>query len=62
MPDALANAVTRLWRAPALRENLRRANRRRFEREYSPAMGLASLQSIYRDAAMAATSGYSLQA
>ena len=49
--NALANAVTRLWRAPALREKLRRANRRRFEREYSPAMALASLQSVYRDAA-----------
>jgi glycosyltransferase involved in cell wall biosynthesis len=60
--NALANAVTRLWREPALRENLRAANRRRFEREYSPAMGLASLQSVYRDAILAATSGYSLRA
>jgi glycosyltransferase involved in cell wall biosynthesis len=49
--NALANAVTQLWKAPALRENLRLANRRRFEREYSPSMGLASLHSIYRDAA-----------
>jgi len=48
--SALADAVTALWRAPALRENLRRANRRRFERDYSPAMGLASLHEIYRAA------------
>jgi glycosyltransferase involved in cell wall biosynthesis len=60
--NALANAVTRLWQAPAVREELRQANRRRFEREYSPAMGLASLKSVYRDAAMAATPGYSLRA
>ncbi len=49
--NALANAVTQLRQAPALRQNLRRANRRRFEREYSPAMAMASLQSVYRDAA-----------
>jgi glycosyltransferase involved in cell wall biosynthesis len=49
--NALANAVTQLWKSPALRENLRRANRRRFEREYSPTMALASLHSVYRDAA-----------
>lgn len=60
--NALANAVTQLWRAPTVRENLRHENRRRFEREYSPAMGLASLQSVYRDAATAATSGCSLRA
>jgi glycosyltransferase involved in cell wall biosynthesis len=60
--SALADAVTRLWRAPQLRETLRRAGRRRFEREFSPAMGLASLQSVYREAAAAAAPGYSLQA
>lgn len=60
--NALANAVTQLWRAPAQRENLRRANRQRFEREYSPATGVASLRSVYRDAASAAASACSLRA
>jgi glycosyltransferase involved in cell wall biosynthesis len=49
--DELAAAVTRLWRSPELRERMRQANRRRFEREYSPATALASLENVYRDAA-----------
>ncbi len=47
---ALAGAVTQLWRDPARRDHLRQANRRRFEREYSPANALASLVSVYRAA------------
>lgn len=50
--EALAGAVMQLWETPALRANLRRANRLRFEREYSPAMALASLDAVYRDAAL----------
>lgn len=47
---ALANAVAALWRDPARRETLRRANRRRFENGHSPRSAFASLQAIYRDA------------
>jgi len=46
---ALASAVQRLWHAPELRTALRAATRRRFEAEYSPRAGIASLRSIYRD-------------
>jgi glycosyltransferase involved in cell wall biosynthesis len=48
--DQLAAAVSRLWQAPGLRAQQRTANRARFEREYSPAIGLTSLQDVYRQA------------
>jgi len=46
----LAAAVSRLWQAPGLRAAQRAANRARFEREYSPQVGLTSLQDVYRQA------------
>ncbi len=48
--DELAAAVSRLWQAPDDRARLRAAGRVRFERELSPAAGLASLREIYRGA------------
>jgi glycosyltransferase involved in cell wall biosynthesis len=53
--DELAAAVSRLWQAPAEREKSGASGRARFEREYSPAAGLASLRAIYRSVAMSAT-------
>lgn len=46
--EALAAAVTRLWQSPELRARHRAANRARFETEYSPGTGFASLGEIYR--------------
>ncbi len=48
--EGLAAAALRLWEAPEMRDRQRIANRRRFEREYSPSAGLTSLQRIYRQA------------
>jgi glycosyltransferase involved in cell wall biosynthesis len=45
--DELAASVSRLWETPALLAQQRRANRARFEREYSPQAGLTSLRRIY---------------
>ena len=50
--DQLAEVVSRLWQAPALRAKQRAANRERFEREYSPQAGLTSLQAVYREATL----------
>jgi glycosyltransferase involved in cell wall biosynthesis len=46
----LAGCVARLWTSNSARDTQRRANRARFEREYSPSSGLASLQDVYRQA------------
>ncbi|MEO8019362.1 MAG: glycosyltransferase family 4 protein [Pseudomonadota bacterium] len=46
----LADAVQRLWCAPVLRARQRAGNRLRFEREFSPSAGLASLTDVYRQA------------
>jgi glycosyltransferase involved in cell wall biosynthesis len=47
--DDLAASVSRLWQTSALRAKQRHANRARFEREYSPQAGLASLREIYHE-------------